>query len=144
MRLIDVDTLDDYLGKWADDFYENPENSDADFMDGYCMTLNRIHSGAVPEVDAVPIEWLRSKYPLHGVYGTEDYFRKAHFIHRLIEEWETEGSDNDEQHERSKIVHCKDCEHWETFNGFQGMCTKYYGLGNFDSDFCSMAREKDT
>ena len=64
MKLIDADTLDDYLGKWADDFYENPENSDADFMDGYCMTMNRIQSSAVPTVDAIPVEWIKDKIAL--------------------------------------------------------------------------------
>ena len=70
MKLIDVDTLDDYLGKWADDFYENPENSDADFMDGYCMTLNRIHSGAFPEVDAIPFKWTPCSERLPEEVGT--------------------------------------------------------------------------
>lgn len=49
-----------------------------------------------------------------------------------------------EQHERSKIVHCKDCKYWDDINGLQGMCTKYYGLGSYDSDYCSMACKKDT
>lgn len=37
--------------------------------------------------EAISIEWLKNKYPIHGVYGTEDYFRKAQFIHRLIAQW---------------------------------------------------------
>lgn len=69
-RLINVDTLDNYLGKWADNFYDNPENSDADFMDGYCMTLNRIYSGAVPVVDAEPIR--------HGRWIDEGSFKYKH------------------------------------------------------------------
>lgn len=86
MRLINVDTLDNYLGKWADDFYENPENSDADFMDGYCMTMNHIQSSAVPTVDAIPIEWIE-KYveSKTALLGDSELWMKW-----MIDDWQKE------------------------------------------------------
>lgn len=93
MKLIDVDTLDDYLGKWADDFYENPENSDADFMDGYCMTLNRIHSGAVPEVGAIPIEWINHYMDTELTKGTLFYSCMREFMR----DWKTEQEKADKK-----------------------------------------------
>lgn len=53
-----------------------------------------------PTVDAIPIEWLKSKYPLHGVYGTEDYFHKAHFVEQLIKEWNAENHNVDDREEK--------------------------------------------
>ena len=55
-----------------------------------------------PAVEAIPIEWLRSKYPLHGVYGTEDYFRKAHFVEQLIKEWNAENHNVYDREEKNE------------------------------------------
>lgn len=90
MRLIDADTLDDYLGKWADDFYENPENSDADFMDGYCMTMNRIYSGAVPTVDAIPVNWLTNLAKEYEESDNQFFRMDSCVIEDLIKRWKAE------------------------------------------------------
>lgn len=105
MKLINADTLDDYLGKWADDFYENPENSDADFMDGYCMTMNRIQSSAVPTVDAVPVSYIQQRIDrlkILAEYEAEangGYVGKVHTevyaLRALINYWKAEQSAKD-------------------------------------------------
>lgn len=46
-----------------------------------------------PTVDAIPVEWLKKKYPLHGVAGTEMYFRNAYAVKEIMDEWEKECSD---------------------------------------------------
>ena len=43
-----------------------------------------------PTVDAIPVEWLKKKYPFHGVAGTEMYFRKAHAVEDILKDWELE------------------------------------------------------
>ena len=43
-----------------------------------------------PTVEAIPVEWLKKKYPFHGVAGTEMYFRKAHAVEDILKDWELE------------------------------------------------------
>ena len=41
-----------------------------------------------PTVDAIPVEWLEMTYPLHGVSGTEAYFRNASAVKDILRNWE--------------------------------------------------------
>lgn len=76
-RLIDADALMEDIRK----------NSASYFADDFAHEWVDKQS----TVDAVPIDWLKKKYPLTGVVGTESYFRTAHIVHDLIEEWEKEN-----------------------------------------------------
>lgn len=90
MRLIDSDTIDDYLGEWAEEFYKKAENADADFMDGYCMTLNKIPSIMVPTVDAIPVEWIkewRDEIVEHPLYTEKERFLITDAFNDMLETW---------------------------------------------------------
>ena len=45
--------------------------------------------------ESIPIEWLERKYPLSGVSGTEEYFRTAHAVRNVIEQWKKESMKNE-------------------------------------------------
>ena len=84
MRLIDTDTIDDYLGEWAEEFYKKAENADADFMDGYCMTINRIQSSKVATVDAIPISFINQLIELSRKVGADHH---AESLEVLLSDW---------------------------------------------------------
>ena len=44
----------------------------------------------MPEVDAIPVEWLKARYKIEGYYGTDAYFRKAYAVKEIIADWEAE------------------------------------------------------
>lgn len=64
----------------------------SDWEYGYTCGIERAESEieCAPTIDAIPIDWLKKKYPLTGVAGTESYFRTAHIVDELIKEWEAE------------------------------------------------------
>lgn len=39
-------------------------------------------------VDAIPVEWLKEQYPIHGICSTEQYFRIAYAVQEILAEWE--------------------------------------------------------
>lgn len=41
-----------------------------------------------PTADAIPVDWLETTYPLHGVSGTEAYFRNASAVKDILRNWE--------------------------------------------------------
>ena len=43
-----------------------------------------------PTVDAIPVEWLKENFPISEVYGTENYFRNAYAVQRVLKLWEKE------------------------------------------------------
>lgn len=45
-----------------------------------------------PTVDAIPVEWLKANYPIHGVSGTESYFRKAYAVQEILKLWELQNA----------------------------------------------------
>jgi len=51
------------------------------YMDALNMAIE------VLQTEAIPIKWLEERYPIHGTYGTESYFRKAYAISEVIKEW---------------------------------------------------------
>ena len=75
MKMINADEAKKALMGWETD----PTDEEIEY------TIDNL-----PAIDAIPIDWLKKKYPLTGVYGTESYFRTAHIVDELIKEWEAE------------------------------------------------------
>lgn len=43
-----------------------------------------------PEIDAIPIDWLKRKFNPDAHYATLEYKQKADFVRKLIKEWKDE------------------------------------------------------
>lgn len=79
MRLIYADTL-------QKDIVELPN-----CPNGYSDTYDKATILGVideqPTVDAIPVEWLEARYPIHDTFRWESDFHKAYAIYEVIKEW---------------------------------------------------------
>ena len=51
----------------------------------------------MPTIEAIPISWLFKENPIAGVAGSEDYFRKAHYVRWLIDKWRKEQKGDEDE-----------------------------------------------
>lgn len=76
MKLIDADTL--------------MLNLDRAFGDGLINSIEDLYSliDNEPSAEAIPIEWMRARYPVNAKYSGDAYMSKAKVVRDVIREYE--------------------------------------------------------
>lgn len=87
MRLIDADALKllIYSNVYPVKDYFNSKDYGMFWTGGIEKAIDEM-----PTVDAMPVEWLKENFPISEVYGTENYFRNAYAVQRVLKLWEKE------------------------------------------------------
>ena len=85
MELIDKDKLDSFKFRSASERMDLP----VDYMVGWNDAVDGIMCNALT-VEAIPIEWMKQKYPAAVNHDSVRYISKVDLLNEIIEEWRKE------------------------------------------------------